>query len=53
MSWQIAELSKSHAEEKEVEAEILGKSVEELESTVFALESQVSDRNAMNQDSHS
>lgn len=38
---QIAELSRIRAEEKQVEAEILGRSVVELESTVYALESQV------------
>lgn len=39
---QIAELSKTHAEEKENEAKLLSRSVEELESTVYALETQVS-----------
>lgn len=38
---QIAEQSKTIAEEKQVEVDILGRSVEELESTVYALESQV------------
>jgi hypothetical protein len=38
---QVAELSRSHAEEKQQEAEILGRSVEELETTVYVLESQV------------
>jgi hypothetical protein len=38
---QIAEQSKAIAEEKQVEVDILGRSVEELESTVYALESQV------------
>jgi hypothetical protein len=38
---QNAELSRTRAEEKQIEAEILGRSVVELESTVYALESQV------------
>nr|XP_024376844.1 kinesin-like protein KIN-12F isoform X2 [Physcomitrium patens] len=38
---QDAEFSRTRAEEKEIEAEILGKSVMELESTVYALESQL------------
>ncbi|XP_024397560.1 kinesin-like protein KIN-12D isoform X2 [Physcomitrium patens] len=38
---QVAELNKIRAEEKQVEVDILGKSVEELENTVYALESQV------------
>ncbi len=38
---QMADLSKTRADEKQVEAEILGRSVEELENTVYALESQV------------
>lgn len=37
----MAELNKIRAEEKQVEVDILGKSVEELENTVYALESQV------------
>lgn len=41
-SMQIAELSKTQAEEKEDEAKLLSRSVEELESTVYALETQVS-----------
>lgn len=38
---QNAEASQICAAEKQVEAEILGRSVVELESTVYALESQV------------
>ena len=38
---QKAEVNKTRAQEKQVEVEILGKSVEELENTVYALESQV------------
>ena len=38
---QIAEAKKTLADEKQVEVEILGRSVEELENTVYALESQV------------
>lgn len=38
---QHSELSRIRAEEKQIEAEILGRSVVELESTVYALESQV------------
>lgn len=34
-------MNKTRAEEKQVEVEILGRSVEELENTVYALESQV------------
>ncbi|KAG0565723.1 hypothetical protein KC19_7G010200 [Ceratodon purpureus] len=37
----MAEVNKTLAEEKQVEVEILGRSVEELENTVYALESQV------------
>jgi hypothetical protein len=37
----MAEMNKTQAEEKQVEVEILGRSVEELENTVYALESQV------------
>jgi hypothetical protein len=39
---QTAELSKALTTEKENEAKLLSRSVEELESTVYALESQVS-----------
>jgi kinesin family protein 15 len=39
---QVAEICRTHAEEKEEEANLLGKSVEELESAVSALENQVS-----------
>ena len=39
---QAAELSKALAKEKENEAKLLARSVQELESTVYALESQVS-----------
>lgn len=37
------EANKKHAQEKQVEVDILSRSVEELERTVFALESQVCD----------
>lgn len=40
---QIADANKKHAQEKQVEVDILSRSVEELERTVFALESQVCD----------
>lgn len=49
---QAAELSKTHAEAKEEEARILERSVEELESTVYALESQVGGARNGNFDSH-
>jgi hypothetical protein len=39
---QVAEICRTHAEEKEEEANLLGISVEELESAVCALENQVS-----------
>ncbi|CAM6042219.1 unnamed protein product [Sphagnum compactum] len=39
---QVAEICRTHAEEKEEEANLLGKSVEELESAVSALENQLS-----------
>ncbi|CAK9267606.1 unnamed protein product [Sphagnum jensenii] len=39
---QVAEICRTHAEEKEEEANLLGKSVEELESAVCALENQLS-----------
>ncbi|XP_024367331.1 kinesin-like protein KIN-12F isoform X4 [Physcomitrium patens] len=38
---QNAELTRARAEEKQAEAEILGRSIVELESTVYALESQL------------
>jgi kinesin family protein 15 len=40
---QAAEASKGLVEEKEEEIRILDRSVEELESTVYALETQVDD----------
>ncbi|CAK9213743.1 unnamed protein product [Sphagnum troendelagicum] len=39
---QVAEICRTHAAEKEEEANLLGKSVEELESAVCALENQLS-----------